>query len=79
LLALIAGNLLAGIPGALVAIPIAAAIKVLVDEFIVAPTVEARKFPVMEGGAVLLDDGGVSTEAEEPPTAPSASPIVDSK
>jgi len=72
LLALTAGNLLGGLIGAVVAIPIAAAIKILVSEFIISPTVEARKFPVVEGGSILLDDSleTTSENAEPPPSTP---------
>lgn len=66
LLAITSGNLLGGLLGALIAIPIVAAIKIIVREFIISPTVEARKFPVMEGGAVLLDE----EETPPPPTPP---------
>lgn len=66
LLAITSGNLLGGLLGALIAIPIVAAIKIIVREFIISPTVEARKFPIMEGGAVLLDE----EETPPPPTPP---------
>ncbi len=64
LLAITAGYILGGIGGALVAIPLAAALKIIVHEFLIAPTVEARKFPVTPEGAVLLDD----VEASPPAT-----------
>ena len=66
LLAITAGYILGGIGGALVAIPLAAALKIIVREFLIAPTVEARKFPVTPEGAVLLDD----VEASPPATVP---------
>lgn len=66
LLALTAGNLLAGIPGALVAIPIAAALRILTRELVIVPTVASHAFPVVEGAVLLTDSEG----AETPPTAP---------
>lgn len=66
LLAITAGYILGGIGGALVAIPLAAALKIIVREFLIAPTVEARKFSVTPEGAVLLDD----VEASPPATVP---------
>lgn len=45
LLALTAGNLLGGIQGAVVAIPIAAVLKILIRGIVIEPTVEANKFP----------------------------------
>ena len=65
LLAITSGHLLGGIGGALVAIPIAAALKIIVREFVIEPTVEARKFPVMQDGAVLLDEEAVPPEPAE--------------
>ncbi|MGE5138888.1 MAG: AI-2E family transporter [Rudaea sp.] len=62
LLALTAGDLLAGILGALVAIPILAALQILLRELVIEPTVEANKFPVVEGGAVLLTDAASVSE-----------------
>jgi predicted PurR-regulated permease PerM len=70
LLALTAGNLLGGLIGAVVAIPIAAALMILFREMIVTPTVKAREFPVVDG-AVLLDD---SIEETAEPQEPSESP-----
>jgi predicted PurR-regulated permease PerM len=55
LLALTSGNLLAGIPGAIVAIPIAAVLKILVREMVIEPTVAANQLPTV-GGAVLLTE-----------------------
>jgi hypothetical protein len=69
LLALTSGNLLGGLLGAVVAIPIAAALKIIVREFVISPTVEARKFPVMDDGAVLLDDTNPEPVANETPEA----------
>ncbi len=73
LLALTAGNLLAGIVGALIAIPIAAALKILVRELVVAPTVQANQMPVV-GGAVLLTEAAneeaLNNTEEEPATPP---------
>lgn len=65
LLALTSGNLLGGIGGALVAIPIAAALKILVQELIVAPSVEANQFPRV-GNAVLLTESGKAPLAPAP-------------
>lgn len=81
LLALTCGNLLGGLLGAVVAIPIAAALKILVKEFVVTPTVQARKFPVVEGGAVLLDDSATPDQSADSPNtpAPPTSPIAISK
>lgn len=73
LLAITSGNLLGGLGGALIAIPIAAALKIILREFVIAPTVEARKFPVMEDGAVLLDD---TSPAPLSPPAPPATEAV---
>jgi hypothetical protein len=56
---------LGGLVGAIIAIPIAAALKIIVREFVIEPTVEARKFPVSEDGAVLLDEGTGETAAKE--------------
>lgn len=72
LLALTAGNLLGGIIGALVAIPIAAALRVLIKELIVVPTVESRKFPVVEGGAILLSDQPVPAASDSVPEVAAA-------
>jgi predicted PurR-regulated permease PerM len=80
LLALTSGNLLGGLLGAVVAIPIAAALKIMLREFIVRPTLEARKFPVTEDGAVLLDESAAETEPVETPETPqSASTIAVAK
>lgn len=79
LLALISGNLLAGLPGAIVAIPIAAAIKIIVREFIIAPTVQARKFPVTEDGSILLDEDTAETAAQESLEAPQTPTILTAK
>lgn len=79
LLALTAGNLLGGLLGAVVAIPIAAAIKILLREFIIAPAVEARRFPVTPDGAVLLDEGTGETAAGETPPADSTPTILTAK
>lgn len=80
LLALTSGNLLGGLMGAVVAIPIAAALKILLREFVIAPTVQARKFPVTEDGAVLLDDGleepAVKTTVETRQDPEASKPIV---
>ncbi len=65
LLALTAGNLLGGIVGAVVAIPIAAALSILVRELVIHPTVEANKLPVVEG-AVLFTEPGSEELATEP-------------
>src|SRR5205823_2920145 len=63
LLALTAGNLLGGILGALVSIPIVAALKIIVREFIITPTMEARKLPEVDGGILLAEnqDAGLAT------------------
>lgn len=74
LLAITSGNLLGGLGGALIAIPIAAALKIILREFVIAPTVEARKFPVMEDGAVLLDDTSPAPTAPTVPPATEAAP-----
>jgi len=80
LLAITMGNLLGGLLGAVIAIPIVAAVKVIVREFLIAPTVEARKFPVMDGGAVLLDEEETATPTTETPdVVPPGSPIILSK
>lgn len=90
LLAIISGNLLGGLGGALIAIPIAAALKIIVREFLISPTVEARKFPVMEDGAVLLDDTSpaptpeptpapAAATTETPEATPPSSPIAIAK
>jgi predicted PurR-regulated permease PerM len=75
LLALTAGALLGGLIGAVVAIPIAAALMLLFREFIVAPTVQARQFPVVDGGAILLDDS-LDRPAEPTETPPPGPPII---
>lgn len=81
LLAITSGNLLGGLYGAVVAIPIAAALKIIVREFVVAPTVEARKFPVTEDGAVLLAEGPEETAPREmpEPTPPTTPTILTAK
>lgn len=80
LLAITMGNLLGGLLGAVIAIPIVAAAKIIVREFLIAPTVEARKFPVMEGGAVLLDEEeAAAPTTETPEVTPPATSIVLSK
>lgn len=76
LLALTSGNLLGGLLGAVVAIPIAAALKIIVREFVISPTVEARKFPVMEDGAVLLDDTNAEPPATETAEVPAPTPTI---
>lgn len=70
LLALTAGNVLGGIPGALVAIPIAAALRILARDLIVAPTVAANELPVVEGAVLLTEKENVETLP-----APGATPV----
>lgn len=79
LLALISGNLLAGLPGAVVAIPIAAALKIVVREFVIAPTVEARKFTVTEDGSILLDEDTAESAAQVSPEAAPTPTILTAK
>lgn len=74
LLALTAGNLLAGIPGALVAIPIAAALRILTRELVIAPTVASHEFPIVEGAVLLTDSEGAETATTAP--APAAAPAT---
>lgn len=73
LLALTAGNLLGGIEGAVVSIPIAAVVKILVRDIVIEPTVEANKFPLVDG-AVLLPQSANETAAE-PVTVPASEPV----
>lgn len=75
LLAIAAGNLLGGLMGAVVAIPIAAAFKIIVKEFVITPTMEARKMPTFEGAVLIADatDIAVTPPVESPP--PSATPV----
>lgn len=80
LLAITMGNLLGGLLGAVIAIPIVAALKIIVREFLIAPTLEARKFPIMEGGAVLLDEEEpTTTSTDAPEVVPPHTPIVLAK
>ncbi len=77
LLALTAGNLLGGIIGALVSIPIAAALKILVRELVVAPTVQANEMPVVDGAVLLTEaanEEAVNPPEEEPVTT--ATPTI---
>jgi predicted PurR-regulated permease PerM len=76
LLALTSGNLLGGLLGAVIAIPIAAAVKIILREFVVAPTVQARQFPVTSDGAVLLDEGAGETAAPPETPAPEPPPVT---
>lgn len=77
LLALTSGNLLGGLLGAVVAIPIAAALKIIVREAIVAPTVESLKYPVTEDGAVLLEQGAtIEPAAQAPVETPPPTPTI---
>lgn len=73
LLALTAGDLLGGIEGAVVAIPIAALLKILVRDMVIVPTVEANKFPTVEG-AVLLTEPGREAGADPTPIPVAQSP-----
>ncbi len=63
LMALAAGNLLGGLFGALIAIPIAAALNIIVRATIIEPTVEARKLPVIDGGVLLADEETLQNNA----------------
>jgi len=65
ILALAAGNILGGIVGAVLAIPVAAALRVLVRHLIVEPVVAADK-PQVVGGAVLVGEAPVTVEIETP-------------
>ncbi|MCA1553211.1 MAG: AI-2E family transporter, partial [Chloroflexi bacterium] len=56
ILALAAGNLLAGLTGALIAVPIAAALQILTRELVIEPTVQANLPKVTAEGGVLLGD-----------------------
>ncbi len=73
LLALTSGDLLGGIPGALIAIPIAAAGKILFRELVVTPAVQANQFPVVDGAVLLTENGSEeAAEAEEAAAEPAA-------
>lgn len=67
LLALAAGNLLAGLFGAIIAIPIAAAANVIMRRTLIESTEEARKLPVVDGGVLLPE---TDKELPKPGTSP---------
>ena len=69
ILALAAGNLLAGITGALVAIPIAAALQISARKLIVEPTVLANASPTI-AGAVLVGEAQEGDTAMPPQLPP---------
>lgn len=73
LLALTAGNVLGGIPGALVAIPIAAALRILARDLVIAPTVAANAFPVVEGAVLITEKEHVEAK---PASAPAPTVLV---
>ncbi len=70
ILALAAGNLLGGLTGALIAVPVAAALQILAREFVIEPTVQANIPKTEAGGAILV---GASTEPAKVELAPSMS------
>ena len=65
ILALASGNLLGGILGAVLAIPVAAALQILVRHLIVDPTVEAHR-PTVVQGAVLVGEAPAVVNVETP-------------
>jgi predicted PurR-regulated permease PerM len=73
ILALAAGNVLAGLLGALIAVPIAAALQILVRHLVVTPTVEAHAPTAMEGGLLV---GEVTLAPSVETTGPA--PVVPS-
>lgn len=55
LLALAAGNLLGGLFGAIIAIPIAAGLNVIVRRTLIEPTVRSHRLSVVDGGVLLAE------------------------